>query len=89
MNVFLSLFFLLKIFFFIFNIVYIIERVAHPCGSPIKMGRVKLWRKVGGTKVSIVFSPVSTAKGKVPHLAVKIYQRLGMVGRGVCLMMMH
>lgn len=39
--------------FKILNIVYIVERNVHPYGSLIRMGRVKVRRKVGGTNVSI------------------------------------
>lgn len=40
---------------FTFKIVYIVEKDVHPGGSPIGVGRVKGWRKVSKTKVSILF----------------------------------
>lgn len=36
-----------------FNIVYIVEKDAHPSGSPIRVTRVKVWRK--GDGISEVF----------------------------------
>lgn len=35
----------------IFNIVSIIERDILPCGPPVRMGRVEIWKKVGGTMI--------------------------------------
>lgn len=35
--------------------VYIVERDTHPCGSLIRIERIKVWRQVRGASVSIFF----------------------------------
>lgn len=69
-----------NLFYFIFNIVYIAERDTHPCGSPISMGKVEVWKNVGGTNISFFFSAVSSRREgeRESLLAVKLYQHLEM-----------
>lgn len=47
-----------------FNIVYIVERDPCPYGSLIRVGKVKVWSKVGWTNVLIFFSPLHGGKGR-------------------------
>lgn len=50
-----------NIFYSIFSIDSIVETDAYSCRVPVKVGKVKMWRKVGEMNVSVhfYFPPVS------------------------------
>lgn len=71
--------------FKIFNVDYIFERDAYPCGPLIRVRRGEVWKKVGEANISVLFcsfySPVSEGgveKERRPLLVIKFYQHPGM-----------
>lgn len=76
-------------FFFFFSIVYIVERNVCPSGPLFRVGRIKVWWKVGGINVSNIFFPLLclvVEMGRGLHLAVKLYQNPEMGGSHLMLL---
>lgn len=41
--------------YFISNIVHKVEKAVYPCGSLMRMERLKLWKELSKTNVSVLF----------------------------------